>query len=61
MKTGELERQLRASAYRDKEARRPMSIPGIGPITVSAIPAFSPPMASFRRGRGGYRIQARVT
>ena len=51
VKIEELERRLQVSAYQDKEARRPMSIPGIGPITVSAILAFAPPMASFRRGR----------
>ena len=47
----ELERRLRTSARQDEEARRLMSIPGIGPITASAIQAFAPPMASFRRGR----------
>ena len=47
----ELDRQLRASAREDEEAKRLMSIPGLGPITASAIQAFAPPMASFRRGR----------
>ena len=50
-KIGELENKLRASARRDEEAKRLMSIPGIGPITASALQAFAPPMASFRRGR----------
>ena len=50
-KIGELERQLHASAYRDEEARRLMSIPGVGPICASAIQAFAPPLESFRRGR----------
>ena len=50
-KIQELERRLHTSAYEDEEARRLMSIPGIGPITASAIQAFAPPMASFRRGR----------
>ena len=47
----ELERQLCASARADEETLRLMSIPGVGPITASAIRAFAPPMESFRRGR----------
>ena len=47
----ELNRRLEASAGADEETRRLMSIPGVGPITASAIRAFAPPMASFRRGR----------
>ena len=47
----ELERQLRASAREDEETRRLMGIPGVGPITASAIRAFAPPMENFRRGR----------
>ena len=50
-KIGELESQLRASAHEDEEARRLMSIPGIGPVCASAIQAFAPPMEGFRRGR----------
>ncbi len=50
-KIRELEGQLRASARQDEEARRLMSIPGIGPITASAIQAFAPPLEGFRRGR----------
>ena len=47
----ELERRIRSGAYEDEEARRLMSIPGIGPITASAILAFAPPMESFGCGR----------
>ena len=50
-KIQELERRLRTSAYEDEEARRLMSIPGVGPVCASAIQAFAPPMESFRRGR----------
>ena len=50
-KVGELESRIRSGAYEDEEARRLMSIPGIGPICASAILAFAPPMASFRSGR----------
>jgi len=47
--TVELERRLEASA--DEETKRLMSIPGVGPVTASAIRAFAPPVESFRRGR----------
>ena len=47
----ELERRIRSGAYEDEEARRLMSIPGIGPITASAILAFAPPLESFGCGR----------
>ena len=50
-KIQELDRQLRASAREDEEAKRLMSIPGIGPVCASAIQAFAPPMAGFGRGR----------
>ena len=46
-----LEKELRARARRDAQAGRLMSVPGIGPITATAIQAFAPPMESFRRGR----------
>jgi len=47
----ELHKELCANARRDEEARRLMTIPGIGPICASAIQALAPPMESFRRGR----------
>ena len=50
-KVGELESRIRSGAYEDEEARRLMSIPGVGPITASAIQAFAPPVERFRRGR----------
>ena len=50
-KVRELTERLRASAYADEEARRLMSIPGVGPITASALQAFAPPVERFRRGR----------
>ena len=46
-----LEKQIHAHAREDEEARRLMTIPGIGPICASAIQAFAPPMESFRHGR----------
>ena len=50
-KIGGLEKELRARTRRDAEARRLMRVPGIGPVTATAIQAFAPPMESFRRGR----------
>ena len=47
----ELASRIRDGAYEDEEARRLMSIPGVGPICASAILAFAPPMESFRCGR----------
>jgi len=46
-----LEKEVRAHARQDEEARRLMTVPGIGPICASAIQAFAPPLESFRRGR----------
>ncbi len=40
----ELERRLRASGRENEEARRLMSIPGIGAITATAFQTFAPPM-----------------
>ena len=47
----DLDRQLRKHAREDEEARRLMTVPGIGPITAMALQAFAPPLESFRRGR----------
>ncbi len=47
----DLEKKIHASARQDADARRLMSVPGIGPITAMAIQAFAPPMEGFRRGR----------
>ncbi len=46
-----LEKQVRIEATRDDTARRLQTMPGIGPITAMAVPAFAPPMEIFRRGR----------
>ena len=46
-----LEKEIHASARQDVEARRLMSVPGIGPIIAMAIQAFAPSMETFRRGR----------
>ena len=46
-----LGKEIHASARQDADARRLMSVPGIGPITAMAIQAFAPSMEGFRRGR----------
>ncbi|OBY25233.1 IS110 family transposase [Leisingera sp. JC1] len=48
---GGLEKQVRIEATRDDTARRLQTMPGIGPITATAVSAFAPPMEIFRRGR----------
>jgi len=47
----ELEKTLHRAVLEDADARRLMTIPGVGPITTMAVQAFAPPMESFRRGR----------
>ena len=50
-KIGALDRELLAQARQDADARRLMTIPGVGPVTAMAILAFAPPLGGFRRGR----------
>jgi transposase len=46
-----LDREITQRAEEDPAARRLMTIPGIGPITATAILALAPPPESFRRSR----------
>ncbi|MYJ71947.1 MAG: IS110 family transposase [Rhodospirillaceae bacterium] len=46
-----LEKDVRSEAYRDEDAVRLMSVPGIGPVCALAIQAFAPPLEGFGRGR----------
>ena len=50
-KIGELDKEVRKRAKETDEAKRLMSIPGIGPICAMAIQAFAPSMEGFRCGR----------
>lgn len=50
-KVAELDREIARRAREDQIARRLMAIPGIGPITATAIAALAPPAESFARGR----------
>ena len=47
----EIEKEMRAQVRACAETARPMSIPGIGPVSAMAFQAFAPPMEGFRRGR----------
>jgi transposase len=47
----ELDREIAKRAREDETARRLMTIPGIGPITATALTALAPPPESFARGR----------
>ncbi|MGC0397133.1 transposase [Bradyrhizobium sp. USDA 241] len=46
-----LDRELARRAKEDAEAKRLMTIPGIGPITATALVALAPTAQAFRRGR----------
>lgn len=43
--------KIKAFAAEADTARRLQTIPGVGPLTASAVEAFAPPMESFRCGR----------
>ncbi|WP_028351643.1 IS110 family transposase [Bradyrhizobium murdochi] len=46
-----LDRELARRAREDAEAKRLMTIPGIGPITATALVALAPMAQAFKRGR----------
>ena len=50
-RVAELDREIATRAKADPTARRLMTIPGIGPITATALTALAPPAESFRKGR----------
>lgn len=50
-KIGELDKEIARRAREDVMARRLMTIPGVGPITATAIAALAPPPESFAKGR----------
>ena len=47
----ELDREIAKRAREDADARRLMAIPGIGPITATALLALAPPANSIRNAR----------
>ncbi len=46
-----LDREIARRAKEDKVARRLMTIPGVGPVTATAIAALAPPAEAFKKGR----------
>lgn len=50
-KIGLLDKEITRRTREDEVARRLMTIPGIGPITATAIAALAPPASTFKRGR----------
>lgn len=50
-KIGELDKEIARRAREDVIAKRLMTIPGVGPITATAIVALAPPAESFAKGR----------
>ena len=49
-KVAVLDREIARRAREDAEARRLMTIPGIGPITATALAALAPSATTFKRG-----------
>lgn len=47
----QLDKEIARRAREDEVARRLMTIPGIGPITATAIAAIAPPAETFAKGR----------
>ena len=50
-KIRDLDKDIARRAREDAVARRLMTIPGVGPITATAITALAPPAESFAKGR----------
>ncbi|KQN76098.1 IS110 family transposase, partial [Devosia sp. Leaf64] len=50
-KISELDKEIARRAREDVIARRLMTIPGVGPITATAIAALAPPVETFTKGR----------
>jgi len=46
-----LDKEIAARAKSDADARRLMTIPGVGPITATALLSIAPPAAAFENGR----------
>lgn len=47
----QLDREIVRRTKEDREAKRLMTIPGIGPVTATALVALAPPPQTFKRGR----------
>jgi transposase len=50
-KIADLDKEIARRAREDEVSRRLMTIPGIGPISATAIAALAPPVETFAKGR----------
>jgi transposase len=50
-RVAQLDQEITRRARADAVARRLMTIPGVGPVTATALAALAPPAETFRRGR----------
>lgn len=46
-----IEKEIKTNLRKDKEAVRMQTMPGVGPMTASALQAFCPPLDTFSSGR----------
>jgi transposase len=50
-RVGGFDRDIAGRAKQDEDARRLLTVPGVGPVTATAVLALAAPAASFRSGR----------
>jgi transposase len=50
-KVADLDQEIARRAREDEVSRRLMTVPGIGPISATAIAALAPPAEAFAKGR----------
>jgi transposase len=50
-KIGDLDKEIARRAREDEVSRRLMTVPGVGPISATAIAALAPPAETFAKGR----------
>jgi transposase len=50
-KVADLDQEIARRAREDEVSRRLMTVPGIGPISATAIAALAPPAETFAKGR----------
>ena len=50
-KIAALDKEIARRAREDEVSRRLMTVPGIGPISATAIAALAPPVETFAKGR----------
>jgi transposase len=50
-KIADLDKEIARRACEDEVSRRLMTVPGVGPISATAIAALAPPAETFAKGR----------